>query len=148
MPTRNRLGFVLLILWASPWSLCGLLVGTLGLLSGGGCQRRDRILEFYGGWIRTLLRRVPIAGGASAITLGHTVIGCTSADLDRVRPHELVHVGQYERWGPLFVPAYLLSSVYLALRGYDPYLDNPFEKEAFDFTSIDRLGTIESDEAC
>lgn len=140
MPTQNRFVFALLVLWASPWSLLGVSVGMLGLVSGGSWQRRDRILEFYGGWIRTVLQRVPIAGGASAMTLGHTVIGCSAADLDRVRDHELVHVGQYERWGPLFVPAYLLSSVYLMLRGYDPYLDNPFEKEAYDATDIDSRG--------
>ena len=97
----------------------------------GRWQRRDRIVEFHGGWIQPLLRRAPISGGAAAITLGHTVLGCTAADLDRARTHELVHVRQYERWGPLFVPAYLLSSVYLMLRGYDPYLDNPFEREAY-----------------
>jgi hypothetical protein len=41
-----------------------------------------------------------------------------------------VHVRQYERWGPLFVPAYLVSSLVLWLRGRDPYWDNPFEVEA------------------
>ena len=60
----------------------------------------------------------------------------TPADLDRTRAHELVHVRQYERWGPLFVPAYLLSSAYFLIRGCDPYLDNPFEREAYDLFGI------------
>ena len=35
------------------------------------------------------------------------------------------------RWGLLFVPAYLACSAWLWLRGYDAYLDNPFEVEAY-----------------
>ena len=50
--------------------------------------------------------------------------------LDIAREHEMVHVRQYERWGPLFGPAYLLSSFALWITGRRPYLDNPFEKEA------------------
>ena len=38
---------------------------------------------------------------------------------------------QYERWGPFFLPAYLLSSLVALLLGRDPYLDNRFEREAF-----------------
>jgi hypothetical protein len=48
------------------------------------------------------------------------------------RAHERVHVRQYERWGPLFLPSYLFLSLYMYLRGCDPYRDNPFEREAFD----------------
>ena len=65
------------------------------------------------------------------MTLGHCVITRTQADLDYSRQHELVHVAQYERWGPLFVPAYLACSAWMWLRGRDPYLDNPFEEEAY-----------------
>jgi hypothetical protein len=106
-------------------------MGLGALATGGGLQRAGRVMEFHGGLIWYLLRRVPIAGGASAMTLGHCVIARTKADLDRSRRHELVHVAQYERWGPLFVPAYLACSGWLWLRGRDPYLDNPFEVEAF-----------------
>lgn len=134
---RNYFVRIALVLWASPWSLLGATVGLVGVCSGGRCQRRDRIVEFHGGWIQPILRRVPIAGGASAITLGHTVLGRTAADLDRARTHELVHVTQYERWGPLFVPAYMISSAYLMLRGQDPYWDNPFEREAYSVAGVD-----------
>jgi hypothetical protein len=51
--------------------------------------------------------------------------------LDFCRSHELVHVRQYERWGVLFIPAYLLCSLVLWLTGRDPYRDNPFEREAY-----------------
>jgi hypothetical protein len=120
------------LVWALPWTLLGLAVGLAALLTGGGGRRVGRVLEFHGGILQRLLRRVPIAGGAAAMTLGHCVIARTQADLDRSRRHELVHVAQYERWGPLFVPAYLASSAWLWFRGRDPYLDNPFEIEAFE----------------
>jgi len=43
-----------------------------------------------------------------------------------------VHVRQYERWGPLFGPAYLGCSLVLWLMGKRAYRDNPFEVEAYD----------------
>jgi hypothetical protein len=120
-----------LVVWALPWTALGLLMGLIALVSGGGWQRVGRVVEFHGGLLHRLLRRVPIAGGASAMTLGHVVIARTKADLERSRRHELVHVAQYERWGLLFVPAYVACSVWLWLRGLDAYLDNPFEVEAY-----------------
>ena len=119
------------ILWAAPWTMLGLSIGAIALATGGGCQRVGRVLEFHGGLLRWLLLRVPISGGAAAMTLGHVVIARTKECLDCSREHELVHVSQYERWGPLFVPVYLGCSAWLWLRGYDAYLDNPFEEEAY-----------------
>jgi hypothetical protein len=118
--------------WAAPWTLVGLVVGALALLSGGKVQRCGRTLEFHGGWLTHFLRRVPIAGGAAAMTLGHVVLARTAADLVRCRHHEQVHVAQYERWGLLFVPAYLACSFWCWLRGRDAYHDNPFERAAFE----------------
>ena len=65
------------------------------------------------------------------MTLGHVVLGADQPSLDRTRDHERVHVRQAERWGPAFIPAYLLASIIAWMRGLDPYLDNPFEREAF-----------------
>ena len=65
------------------------------------------------------------------MTMGHVVFGQTDAALDITRRHEHVHVRQYERWGPLFVPAYLAASALLYLRGRDGYRENPFEIEAY-----------------
>ena len=121
----------LAIVWASPWTLLGLLLGLAAVATGGRAQRVGRVIEFHGGWLERLLSCAPIAGGAAAMTLGHCVIGRTAADLDRCRRHELVHVAQYERWGLLFVPAYFACSAWMWLRGRDPYLDNPFEEEAY-----------------
>jgi hypothetical protein len=126
-----RLLVTLAIAWASPWTVLGLLLGLAAVATGGGSRRVGRVLEFHGGWLDRVLTWAPIAGGAAAMTLGHCVIARTTADLDRCRRHELVHVAQYERWGLLFVPAYFACSAWLWLRGRDPYLDNPFEEEAY-----------------
>jgi hypothetical protein len=121
----------LAMLWASPASALGLTAGLFGLASGGGMQRRGRVLEFWGGGVTWLLTHFPLVKGAAALTLGHVVLGRSSADLDFCRDHELVHVRQYERWGPFFLPAYLSCSLVLWLTGRNHYLDNPFEIEAF-----------------
>jgi hypothetical protein len=78
-----------------------------------------------------LLKRIPNGGGVLAMTLGHTIVGQTAEGLRIARAHEQVHVRQYERWGPFFIPAYLLCSGYLWLRKKDSYRDNPFEVEAY-----------------
>jgi hypothetical protein len=119
----------LLLIWAAPASALGLVLALAALASGGGLRRRGRVLEIYGGLANRFLESCP--GGPMAMTLGHTVVGRTPAALDLTRQHEWVHVRQYERWGPLFIPAYLLSSLWLWLAGRDPYHDNPFEVEAF-----------------
>jgi hypothetical protein len=117
------------IVWAAPWTMLGLLIGTIGVLSGGKARRRGRVLEFHGGFVAWLLRHLP--QNPMAMTLGHVVIGRTEAALDISREHERVHVRQYERWGPAFVPAYLLCSLFCLLAGKDYYRDNPFEREAY-----------------
>ena len=127
----------LAVVWAAPWTAFGLAAGVLAVLTGGSGERVGRVIEFHGGLIDRVLRWVPIAGGASAMTLGHCVLGRTRADLVRSRRHELVHVAQYERWGPLFVPAYLACSAWLWLRGRDSYRDNPFEVEAYSAEAAD-----------
>jgi hypothetical protein len=119
-------------LWALPTTMVGLLFLPLVLLGGGRAAVVDGVLEIHGRWIAFFLTRcVLIKGGASAMTLGHVVIGRDQPSLDRSRAHERVHVRQCERWGPLFIPAYLLSSLLLMLRGRDAYLENPFEREAY-----------------
>jgi len=120
---------LILYIWASPATLLGLVVGLLGLASGGSGRRVGRTLEFHGGFVSWMLVRCPVQ--PFALTLGHVVLGRTAAALDVARSHELVHVRQYERWGPLFIPAYLLCSLVLFIRRRDPYRDNPFEKEAY-----------------
>ncbi len=49
---------------------------------------------------------------------------------DRTIAHEMEHVRQWERLGPLFLPAYVASSGMALLRGRDPYRANRFEEAA------------------
>ena len=65
------------------------------------------------------------------MTLGHVVIARDEHLLEETRAHERVHVRQCERWGPLFIPAYLAASLVLWLVGRRAYEDNPFEREAY-----------------
>ncbi len=127
----HRFVFFWRVLWASPYSLLGLAIGLLGLCTGGQMQRRGRALEFYGGAVTWFLKRLPGGPWVMAITFGHTILGRTDAALDICREHECVHVCQYERWGPLLGPAYLLCSLVLWLQGKRAYRDNPFERAAY-----------------
>jgi hypothetical protein len=120
------------MLWASPYTLLGLLLGIAGLCTGGRARVRGGVIEFYGGGVKWLLGQFFFGRGAMAFTLGHTVLGQTDAALDIARRHELVHVRQFERWGPLMGPAYLGCSLVLWLMRRRPYRDNPFERQAFE----------------
>ncbi len=131
----------LAMLWASPGSLVGLTAGGLALCTGGRCRRVGHTLEFHGGFITWMLRRLPVE--AIAMTLGHVIIGRTTAALDLAREHEWVHVRQFERWGPLFIPAYLTCSLWLWLRGREAYRENPFECEAYTHDRLCALGEID-----
>ena len=126
--------FLAKIVWAAPWSLCGLGIGGVGLLTGGGVQRSGRILEFWGGFLPLFLKHCPFVAGSPVATFGHVVLGRSERHLDACRPHQLVHVKQYEFWGPLFVPAYLTWWYVRRYQGKHPYYDNPFERQAFDET--------------
>ena len=114
--------------WASPTTAVGLIPGLLTVLTGGRVQLRRGALEFHGGFARWMLQRTPVR--ASAMTLGHVILGRDPLCLDSCRDHEQVHVRQVERWGPAFLPAYLLASLVVKLKGGHYYLDNPFEREA------------------
>lgn len=124
--------FLMGILWASPNTLIGLVVGTVGMCFGAKVQVSGRAIEFYEGGVKWFIQRFPNGQYTFAMTLGHVVIGQTKAALDVSRTHETVHVRQYERWGPAFIPAYLLSSLYVWTKGRRLYRDNPFEVEAYD----------------
>lgn len=133
-------------LWAGPNTLAALCAAlTLALVSVATKPSRDRVrmkivdgvLEVHGGEVTDLLHLMPTSGslrkpaGAAALTLGHVVFAIDRAALDRTRDHERVHVRQCERWGPLFLPAYLLFSGYAKCRGQHAYYGNRFECEAY-----------------
>ncbi|WP_066253148.1 hypothetical protein [Hydrogenophaga flava] len=121
----GRLGRWARWLWASPNTLIGLALGLLLLPFGARLRIVDGVIEIAA-------RRAPPRRRwpFTAITFGHVVIGTHAQELQRLRAHERVHVRQCERWGPLFLPAYLLAGAWQWVCGRDAYWDNPFEVEA------------------
>jgi hypothetical protein len=119
------------MLWTSPNSLLGLLLGVAGLAFGARMrwQQRERAL---------VVRRWPWGRGG-ALTLGNVIVH-TGERLDTpcltyahragrcIEPpvsladHERAHVYQYMLLGPLFLPLYLLCGGVSAR--------NPFERAA------------------
>ena len=126
----TSLGFVARLLWASPCSLLGLAFALPVLLLGGRAHWTQGALEVS--HRATLaacgprLRRMLFRG----VVFGHVILAVTAEELRQIGPHERVHVEQYGRWGPFFLPAYALSSLWQLLRGRDPYWHNHFEVDA------------------
>jgi hypothetical protein len=108
-------------LWAGLYSLVGLLFlpffkrarVTRGVVLGEGAEWPGKL-----GW------------RYSAITLGHVVLSTREQISQETFEHELVHVRQYERWGPLFIPAYLVASLVALIKRRHYYKDNFFEAQA------------------
>jgi len=117
--------------WAAPNTALGALLGLVMLCLGGRVRWQSGTAEFSGGVLGRLIDELPAPWRFGAITFGHVILGISESTLAAVRPHERVHVRQYERWGPLFLPAYLLSSAWQAACGRCAYRDNVFEREAF-----------------
>ena len=104
--------------WASPNTLLGLLLGALSFQRP---RARDGVLVFDGpprGFV-LILR----AFRRSAITFGHVVLSDQALE-GGLLLHELHHVWQYERLGPLYIPIYLLVWVFTG------YARHPFELAA------------------
>ncbi|QDT02780.1 hypothetical protein K227x_11580 [Rubripirellula lacrimiformis] len=118
---------ILAYIWASPYTLLGV---TIGLLLGGQFRWFEGVIEIHSRRIANLLEGLWVP--AMALTLGHVVFGHDGDALEMTRVHERVHVRQYERWGPAFVPAYLIYWWLLQRRGQDGYRENPFEIEAYE----------------
>ena len=117
--------------WVLPVSCIGILLIPFVIFSGGTVSVAAGVIEVEGGILRFLLSRRRPHFTIDALTIGHVIIGQNRESLLRCRNHERVHVRQYELWGPLFPPLYLLSSAAALFRGMDPYRDNRFEREAF-----------------
>jgi hypothetical protein len=124
----------LVYVWAAPCTLLGVLAGLVATLWGAQLRLHLGILEVtllprtkvFTGHRPSRARRWPFA----AITLGHVVLASDAQQMQLLRAHERAHVAQYERWGPVFLLAYPLSSLVQLLRGRHPYFDNHFEVQA------------------
>jgi hypothetical protein len=116
--------------WTAPNTLVGGVLAATAWLDGD-LALVDGVLEAHGRTLRWMLRHlVPLPGGAAALALGHVVLATDAAALEHTRDHERVHVAQYERWGPLFLPAYAAASLWAWARGEHFYFDNRFERHA------------------
>lgn len=115
---QGTLGRVAACSWAAPLTLPG-----LGLGLAGGVTPYDH----DGGLVFATVRGLPRAllewRGIAAMALGQTVI-CREEPTAPLLAHELVHVRQAERLGPLLAPLYLAL---LALYGYARH---PLERAA------------------
>ena len=109
----------------------GVLFALLARCTGARFRVVDGVLEVAGGRIPRLVAALPAWARFGAITFGHVILGTEHAVLERARAHEHVHVRQYERWGAVFFPLYIGSSLVQLLRGRDPYWNNCFEREAY-----------------
>ncbi|MGH2692145.1 MAG: hypothetical protein ACRDHM_06545 [Actinomycetota bacterium] len=114
MPLLRVLAYV----WASPNTLLGL---SLGLLSFQRPRWTGGILVFDAHvrgfiWALRLFRR-------AAITYGHVVLSNRRVE-GSLLVHELHHVRQYERLGPLYIPLYVVIWLFMG------YRKHPFEEAA------------------
>src|SRR5687767_1704946 len=89
-------------IWAAPNTLLGLTLLPLALVTGGRVRLERGAIEIYAGAPGWILRRW---ARASALTLGHVIVGQDRDVLDHSRDHEHVHIRQYACWGPLMLPA-------------------------------------------
>lgn len=128
---RSLPGRTLRYLWAAPATAAGLALAVPALALGARARVVRGAIEVAGGRLARGAFALPGRYRFGAITFGHVIIGRDESVLAACRDHEHVHVRQYERWGALFFPLYLGSSLVQLVRGRDPYLDNHFEREAF-----------------
>jgi hypothetical protein len=129
--TVKRTAYYARYAWAGPYTVLGLLLGAVVLLFGGRWRSHHGTVEIFGGRLGAIAARLPRLLAFSAMTLGHVILAVDRSALMQLRQHERVHVRQYERWGPFFLPAYLLSSLVQLLRGRNPYRENHFERQAY-----------------
>src|SRR5688572_7499528 len=79
-------------------------------------------------WIRVLAQRL-IMPNWLAITIGPLIVAWRALDSVELA-HELAHVVQWRKNGPLYILRYFRASRRAAAAGGDRYWDNEFEVEA------------------
>lgn len=118
-------------LWALPTSLIGLAFAFCAWRIGAQVTARAGILEVHGPGVQRIADALaPNGYRIRAFTLGHVVLARDLQVLESTRAHEAAHVRQFERWGPILIPAYIVGGVVAGCRGSDSYRDNIFERRA------------------
>ena len=120
---------LLTMLWALPFTLLGLLVAFVGLAAYSRREGPAFLFVAPRGWMLGWFFRV---FHMAAFTWGRVVIVREAAYLGarRLIRHEVAHVGQAAKWGPLFPAAYLLASLWALVTGQGWYVGNVFEVAA------------------
>lgn len=126
----HRALIVLRLLWALPCSAVGAVLALVVICLGGSARRIGHTIEVALSASDAAVPRWARSLGYSAITFGHVIVGQSHDVLAALRPHERVHVRQYELLGPIFLIAYPASSLIAWLRGNCPYHGNHFERQA------------------
>ena len=94
-------------------------------------------------WLKLPMQRFVLPNW-TAITIGRRIFAWR--ELDKVElAHELKHVEQWRRHGPVFIALYLLASRAAAKAGGDRYADNRFEKEAKAAEELERKRLLASE---
>jgi hypothetical protein len=124
-------------LWCLPLTLLGLPLWLHArfykqktAIAGVFIAQAAPVLIAYSPLINWLLMHHPF-GPMQAMAIGSCVLARDASTLQQCMAHELVHVQQALRWGPLFPLAYVCSSARAWLRGECLYAGNRFEREAF-----------------
>jgi hypothetical protein len=113
-PLLRGFGYV----WASPNTLLGLLFGALSFQA----PRPAHGILVFDGPARGFLWGLRVFNRA-AITYGHVVLANRPLE-GTLLAHELHHVWQYERLGPLYIPIYVVVWLFTGYRRH------PFEMAA------------------
>jgi hypothetical protein len=116
--------------WVFPVTLLGLIAVAVTKITGGSVRLVAGAIEAGGGFSAWLIRNF-LGGRVTAMTVGHVILGLDEERLSQARQHEHIHIRQYERWGFLFIPLYLGSSIIAWTQGRHFYRDNVFEREAY-----------------
>ena len=121
-------------MWALPTSAVAFPFVMANGVSGGQTILWHGVIEIQGPLVRYFLSRSFVR--ASAMTLGHVILCCDNDCRNRFRAHELVHVQQAERWGPMFLPFYLGMMAWTWRRTGQGYWFHPWEIEARELSRI------------
>ncbi|MFN2484996.1 MAG: hypothetical protein ABR509_08775 [Candidatus Limnocylindria bacterium] len=111
--------------WQTPLDALGALAASIA--PHAPCRGVGGALLFEDDRYDRLFRLIPTH--PTAMTFGSTIVARRSLDEATV-VHELTHVDQYRRFGPLYLALYVLGAAWGQLRHGDLYHGNPFEARA------------------
>lgn len=129
--TQSKTAFWVRLLkysWALPTTSVAFPILIANAVYGGQTIVWHGVIEIHGPLVRSILNRREFQ--ASALTLGHVILCADDDARNRFRAHELVHVQQTERWGPLFLPIYLALTLWTWRKTGHGYWFHPWEIEA------------------